>query len=122
MTFNGRRVSCIDLFKHLKIMTVHSLYIYKCLIYVKENMKNFTVRREFTGKHNLRPSSDIIIPTHRLSLTSKSPKVMPLKLYNNLPNFIKNTAALPIFQKKLKQYLLENPFYSVEQFMMCSVE
>ena len=39
------------------------------------------------------------------------------KFFNKLPHEIKSIETMPLFRKSLKQYLIENVFYSVKQFI-----
>jgi len=39
------------------------------------------------------------------------------KLYNKLPNYIKNLGNLKPFKKKLKAFLLQQTFYSVDEYL-----
>jgi len=40
-----------------------------------------------------------------------------IKLYNNLPNTIKRSEKMQEFKRRLKYLLLQNIFYSVDEYM-----
>lgn len=107
--------SCRDLFKQLNILTVISVYIFNCVMYVKSNIENFTQTLEAT-QYNLRHGSHIRLPPHKLSLLSNSSYVMPARLFNNLPMRIKNIENINRFKKSLKSLLLEHSFYTVHEY------
>ena len=39
------------------------------------------------------------------------------KLYNKLPNYLKNLENLKLFKKQLKAFLLQQTFYSVDEYL-----
>jgi hypothetical protein len=41
---------------------------------------------------------------------------MGSKLYNKLPDYIKERESYKTFRKQLKSFLLQHAFYSVEEF------
>jgi len=42
---------------------------------------------------------------------------MGSKLYNKLPDYIKEIESYKTFRKELKSFLLQHAFYSVEEFV-----
>ena len=42
---------------------------------------------------------------------------MGSKLYNKLPDYIKEIESYETFRKQLKSFLLQHAFYSVEEFV-----
>jgi hypothetical protein len=44
------------------------------------------------------------------------------KLYNKLPNYIKNLENLKPFKKQLKAFLLQQNFYSVDEYLSYTQE
>jgi len=42
---------------------------------------------------------------------------MGSKLYNKLPDYIKETESYKTFRKQLKSFFLRHAFYSVEEFV-----
>ena len=43
---------------------------------------------------------------------------MGTKLYNKLPNYIKNLENLKPFKKQIKAFLLQQTFYSVDEYFV----
>lgn len=110
---------CRPLFKQLKIPTVVNMYIFICLVYVKRNFKNLTLSNQ-VHDHFTRTSHKIFIDRFRLSKTSKSFKVMSVRLFNKLPPK-GQTAKQEIFSKTVFDWLVENPFYHVDEFLNMSL-
>lgn len=116
LSFANYRDSCRPLFKSHKILTVISLYIYNCLIYVRKNINMFTKVGDITH-HFLRNPDKLTIPKHKSSLFAKGPNVMPVKLYNHLPTYVKACSTLPCFKRTVKSLLLEHSFYSIHEYL-----
>ena len=107
-------VSCRPLFKDMQIMTVPSMYIYSCLMYIKENLESFNTRNNF-HLYNTRYKDDLNTPHLRLSKTQKSYKYTGMKLYNLLPLTIR-AMSYRNFEQYCKFWLISNSVYSVLEF------
>jgi hypothetical protein len=57
-----------------------------------------------------------VIP-HNTALYEKGPKYFGTILYNKLPPHLKRIDAIPKFKTQLSQYLLENCFYSTQEYI-----
>lgn len=55
---------------------------------------------------------------HRLTLTSKSIVCLEIKIYNNHRAQCVTYVTLSNFKKELKQYLINLPYYSLEEFFI----
>jgi len=62
---------------------------------------------------------DLIFQTQfcRTDILKKSVTNMGAKLYNKLPNYIKNVENLKPFKNQLKTFLLQQTFYSVDKYL-----
>lgn len=116
MTFSSKRKSCKPFFKELSILTIPSLYIYKCLIYVKNNLENLK-EAQHDHQYNTRYCNDFQYPRHRLTLFQKTPQYMGRKLFNKLPGNLKHIINENKFGGELKKFLLGKAFYSVDEFL-----
>jgi len=82
------RTSCRELFKELQILTLHSQYIYSLLMFVINN--RYLFKRNF-DVHNLstRHNSDLHLPTANPTIFQKGALYSGIKMYNNLPQSLK---------------------------------
>ena len=104
---------CKPFFKKNQILTLISLYIYESIILTK---KIPTQQRNTLHSHNLRNKHNLNLKQHHLQKTSKTPIYMGSKLFNSLPTHLKSIESTNVFQKNLKQYLLDRPYYKLEEF------
>lgn len=110
----GPREHCRPLFTRLRLLTIVNLYIYSCVLYIK-NIGIEGVVREEIHSYNTRRKADYDIPRHRLTKTSNSHKVNTLKIFNKLPQ---SARVMPtkILKPKLYSWLSDNPFYSLQEY------
>jgi hypothetical protein len=67
--------------------------------------------------YNTRRRRDIHIQSYKIDLYKRSVIYMGSKLYNKLPDYIKEIESYKTFRKQLKSFLLWHIFYSVEEFV-----
>jgi len=60
---------------------------------------------------------DIHVKQQKTEIYKKSVINMDTKIYNNLPEFLKEIDDYKTFKKELKLFLLLHSFYSVEDFV-----
>lgn len=105
---------CKPFYKENQILTVISLYIYEVITHtIKLNPQ----KRQEYHSYNTRRRDDLNLPQHRLRKTEKTPIITGIKLYNLLPNELKTHQEVNKFCQHLKRYLLERPYYRVEEFV-----
>ena len=107
--------SCKDHFVNLKIMTVISLYIYETLMFVKKNLSLFK-QDEISHLYETRNKNTFVRPQkHKTKIFEKSVTYNGIKLYNLLPNTLKEL-NYPIFKQKIKLFFVNNPLYTMDEF------
>lgn len=111
-----RRVSCRPYFKHLKILTLASLYIFEIAMYVRRNKAHFKINKHYHDYHT-RYGNHLATPMHRLVTFERSPQFMGVKIYNAIPNNLKQITCDKIFGLKLKEYLTDKCFYTVGELL-----
>jgi hypothetical protein len=116
LSFSPKRASCKPLFKKYEILTMPSLFIFKILVNLKSNFHEY-LNKQFVHHYPTRFKDNLQYPRHRLCLYEKSPYYMSLRLYNKLPNRLKNIDSVSKFKTELRFYLLEKTFYSVSEFL-----
>lgn len=112
-----RRHSCSQHFKTLGIMTVPSIYIYNIAVYARKNISFFTRNNDIYDEMDTRGGSNLRIPMHRTTFYEKGPHYNCIRIYNSVPQHIKQIEGLNKFKKELKNYLITNAFYSLADFI-----
>jgi hypothetical protein len=110
------RTLCRQLFKELNILTIVSLYILEVISYMRRHHQ-FVELNSNVHTYNIRRKRDINIQSYKTELYKRSVVNMGSKLYNKIPDYIKETESYKTFRKKLKSFLLRHAFYSVEEFV-----
>uniref|UniRef100_A0A1B6EQJ1 Reverse transcriptase domain-containing protein n=1 Tax=Cuerna arida TaxID=1464854 RepID=A0A1B6EQJ1_9HEMI len=108
----GYRESCLTAFADLKILTVVALYIQEVILHTVFTLQP---RHQNIHHHNTRHASNFVLPPHHLSLFSKKPTYAGAKLFNLLPEELKNMPAQQL-KKQLTDWLTKRPFYSIDEF------
>jgi len=68
--------------------------------------------------HNTRSANNLHVPTKY----KKGTHYMGSKIFNHLPNRKKNLAnEKKVFKKTLQRYVIENVFYSIDEFLNFNV-
>ena len=107
--------TCKESFKTNKLLTTPSIYIYKCLCFVKKNLQFFD---KVSSHHNhATRSSDLLIPAHKSALYEKSPNYYCIKLYNSLPLELKNNNNFNSYKHHIKVMLIDGAYYSTDAFL-----
>jgi len=68
-------------------------------------------------QYKTRHRSDLQTHFRRTNIFKKSITDLRTKLYNKLPNYIKNLENLKLFKKQPKAILLQHTFYSVDEYL-----
>lgn len=109
--------SCKHYFKKFGILTLPSLYILEMAIFVRKNPHLF-LKNEQVHNFNLRSKGDLLPPCSRLRKFGTRPNSAAVKIYNKLPQTIKNEIKFKIFKNKLKLTLKNKCYYSLEEYYL----
>jgi hypothetical protein len=109
------RTPCRQLFKELNILSIVSIYILEVISYLRRHHQ-FVELNSNVHAYNTR-RTDIHIQSYKADLYKRSVINMGSKLYNKLPDNIKEIESYKTFRKQLKSFLLRHAFYSVEEFV-----
>jgi hypothetical protein len=107
-----RRVSCKNLFRELEILPLASQYILLLMLFVTKNKNKFIVNSEI-HKINIRQQQNLHQPLVNLRKFQKEINCLGTKVYNNLPQYIKDMSR---FEVQLKQFLYLHSFYSLQEY------
>jgi hypothetical protein len=113
----GLRSPSREGFKKLDILTVPCLYIYALMLFV---VKNPNIYQTNNSMHNLntRQQDRLHVLSVRFSSIQKGVYYSSIKILNQLPQSIPTFHSnVHIFRTKLKNCLLTNAFYSIEEFI-----
>lgn len=117
MLGKASRTHCKPLFRELEILTAPCVYIFECATYVTRNRNLFINFQDRNIRYNLRNKSNLLLPTCRLTMKEESSMVESLKIFNELPKSLKCLQCPKLFKIKLKEFLTEKAYYSVEEFL-----
>ena len=111
----GKSVSCRQLFKDRRILTVTSLHIMEVLCFLKR-YKPAVQNNEQIHDHDTRRNKDLYIKLCNTNLYKKSVINTAIRIYNKVPNNIKKIEYKP-YKRKLRAFLTERAFYSLDEFL-----
>lgn len=109
---------CKPIFKTLKIMTIFSLYLYQMSLFVYDHKNEFNTNYRISGL-NTRNASAFSLPKHRTTSFERSTEYMGMKIFNHLPMSLKNIDNRNKFKLSAKEYFINNPYYSINEFLNC---
>jgi hypothetical protein len=111
-----KRKSCRPIFKKFKVLTLASLYIIETLNFLKKYQGNVKQNLEIHD-HNTRKKLDLHTRQCYTVLYQKSVVNMGIKLFNRLPTKIKQLDNYKNFKREVKNFLVHNAFYTIEEFL-----
>lgn len=112
----GYRECCRDGFIKLSVLTFPCVFILECLLYIKMREFQYITHKDIHG-YSTRNNGKILPNFSRLTKTRVGCSYHGIKLFNVLPEQIKNL-NFNSFKHKLKQYLKNKAFYSLEEFLL----
>ena len=105
---------CRPLFAELGVLTLPSMFVLSCLVYIKENINLYNMHSE-VHQYMTRNNNNICLKKCKFTSTQKNFETVAIKLYNSLPINYKNLNTSSLLHK-LKQILITNPLYEVGEF------
>jgi hypothetical protein len=103
--------SCKPHFQKLRILTLPCLYVFEVVIFVKGNLPLFQSFR------SIRLRNKISSMPSRTALFRKNILGMAPKMYNKVPNNIRNIEDMTHFKNKLFEFLVKKAYYTVNEFL-----
>jgi hypothetical protein len=112
----GNRESCRELLKKLNILPLQSQYILSLLLFIVQNIGEFTTNSEVHAI-KIRHKSDLYPPSIKLAKCQKRAYYSGIKVFNHLPQNIKNLSRnVKQFKLALKKFLLRGLFYTLTEY------
>nr|CAI5865274.1 unnamed protein product [Callosobruchus analis] len=112
----SQRTSCTNLFKTFKILTLPSIVIMELAILVYKNKNLYLRNQDFHG-YCTRNREMFAIPLFKYRIGRHSPAYLGIKVFNKLSNDIRCSRNINIFKAKLKTYLINECYYSIDDFL-----
>jgi hypothetical protein len=94
------------------------MYILEIVCHIKlhiEKLKQNTA----IHNHNTCQKLNLHVQCCRTNALKKGVMNMGIKLYNHLPNEIREVERMRQFKRELRSYLLQHTFYSVDEYCIC---
>lgn len=115
-----RRETCKSIFKCSNILTLASLYIFEISCYIYCNKSYFKLNKDI---HNMNTRQKGLIHTQvgKYKITQNAPNYMGPRIFNHLSEHIKSSLTIKLFKMRLKTFLVQNSFYTVQDFLNCPV-
>ncbi|XP_047987684.1 uncharacterized protein LOC125227413 [Leguminivora glycinivorella] len=104
------------LFIKLGILTLPAVVILRVALYMRANLASFKTFG-MLNSYETRNADKIIGVGRKLTKSSKLTHVMGPTVYNKLPKNIIDAPSLSSFKFRLKQWLIEQSFYSYNEFI-----
>lgn len=110
--------SCKPYFRDLKILTLPGIYILESCKFVKAHPDFYSKIGDVPCRYESRSKNNLLLQTtSKLALHQKGPYPMLIKIYNKLPDHMKNEPNNNKFINTLKKYLVANAYYTVNEYL-----
>ena len=116
VTMSTYRAECRPIFKKYRLLTIPSIYIYHALSHVHSSKEQIYPTRQTIHNYPTRQRHKIDTPIHRLTRTQETARPTSIRLYNKLPESFTDISLVQ-FRRKIKEILINNAFYSIEEFL-----
>jgi hypothetical protein len=103
------------LFKEMKILPLPCIYIMLLIVHIKNNIGNYAINSDYHN-HFTRGRNNIHYKTIRTEALKNGPTEMGIRLYNHLPERLKQINVISKFKHNLEKYLYDKMYYSVEEY------
>lgn len=116
----GYRQDCRDVFPRLRILTLPSLYILRCLLYAHRNRESLVLQRDVHG-YDTRRAADLRLDFCRLACSQRAPHYMSTRLFRGLPLSVRSLGEKD-FKREIINFLADCAFYNVNDFFTVDME
>lgn len=109
--------SCQPVFKKLGLLPLPCLYINEMCMFVWKHKELFKIANDTNPRSRRDPYRLVLNSAPRLAKYNKSCLSMCVRIYNKLPIDLKMLNSRYTFKNKLCEWLINNNFYSIKQFL-----
>lgn len=110
--------SCRGLFKAFGVLSLSGLVILASSLNIHRKRGQLLSGSDL-HIYETRQRNQLRCPFNRLNITQRAPNSMGIKIFNALPSNLRSETSLTTFKRKLKHFLVENCFYSLQEFYEC---
>lgn len=117
------RDSCVNIFKTNNILTLPSMFVLECALFVKQNYDEFFKKYELSHGHDTRGNNHnfLLQPQTHLTKIQKNVLHQCIKIYNYLPVNIRELSHKQ-FKVTLRNILVKQTLYTVDDFFRESIQ
>lgn len=106
--------SCRELFKSLGILTLPGLYVFELCTHIYR-VRSTLIVGEAVHHYRTRHRDQFRTPQTKYNISFTAPLSAGPRLYNKLPDYVKEANTINRFKVLLKQYLIQRSIYNVNQ-------
>ncbi|KAK9891748.1 hypothetical protein WA026_016545 [Henosepilachna vigintioctopunctata] len=110
----GFRDSCRGIFRANNVQTLYGLYIFKLLLFVRQQKHYF---EKYLNVNKTRQVFPFNLPVHSSAKFANGPLYMAMKLFNLLPQCMRVIEKTEVFKKCIYKFVLECEPYSLTEFL-----
>jgi Reverse transcriptase (RNA-dependent DNA polymerase) len=110
-----RLCSCRPLFERLELLPVFSIYLFECCKFARRHPDYFR-RTDDVHSHDTRHKAELFVGACSLQISRMNPAVCVPRLYNALPQEIRDIQVFAKFVTKLRKFLYAHRFYSAAEY------
>lgn len=110
-------MSCMPLFKSLKILPLPCLYILEASSFVFQNQSLFRKTKDNTSRNLRNPNALVFDCKPKSARFRKNCYAMCTTIWNKLPCSLKNIKLKHRFKKAIKSWLMQHLFYSMKDYI-----
>lgn len=112
----GYLQSCRETFRNEGLLTFTCIYLYKIILYTRQNINKFQLNKH-VHNYDTRTKENIHLNQINRMQYKKSPYYAGGYYYNLLPNELKDIENINKFKISLKIFLIEQTFYSLDEYI-----
>lgn len=114
----GSREHCTEWFRRFRVLTLPSLYIYCSIVKICASLSIYSTHSDL---HNYETRSRDNLLASRSRLTMSQKNKLDVRLFNKLPENLKQLDIKGL-KAQLREILVDNCFYSVEQYLRTGLD